>query len=51
MEDSGELLKIIKPFGFTEQELSGNQTAEQLANKKLYRIVVAELRKWQDFTK
>ncbi|MCB8814370.1 ectoine/hydroxyectoine ABC transporter substrate-binding protein EhuB [Desulfosporosinus shakirovi] len=28
---SGELLKIISPFGFTEQELPGDKTAEELS--------------------
>lgn len=31
LKKSGELLKILKPFGFTEQELPGDVTAEQLA--------------------
>jgi polar amino acid transport system substrate-binding protein len=30
LQGSGELLKIIKPFGFTEQELPGDVTAEEL---------------------
>lgn len=30
MKESGELLKILKQFGFTEQELPGNVTAEEL---------------------
>ncbi|MFC5651076.1 ectoine/hydroxyectoine ABC transporter substrate-binding protein EhuB [Paenibacillus solisilvae] len=30
MKDSGELLTILKKFGFTEQELPGDTTAEQL---------------------
>lgn len=31
LKDSGELLKIIEPFGFTEQELPGEITAEELS--------------------
>lgn len=31
LKDSGELLKIIEPFGFTEQELPGDMTAEELS--------------------
>ncbi|MDF2667712.1 MAG: ectoine/hydroxyectoine transporter solute-binding protein [Paenibacillus sp.] len=31
LKQSGELLEILKPFGFTEQELPGDMTAEQLA--------------------
>ncbi|MFC4768901.1 ectoine/hydroxyectoine ABC transporter substrate-binding protein EhuB [Effusibacillus consociatus] len=31
LKESGELLKILKPFGFTEQELPGDVTAEQLS--------------------
>ncbi|AET67656.1 ectoine/hydroxyectoine ABC transporter solute-binding protein [Desulfosporosinus orientis DSM 765] len=31
LKDSGELLKIIEPFGFTEQELPGDKTAEVLS--------------------
>ena len=34
MKESGELLEILKPFGFTEQELPGEKTAEELVNKK-----------------
>lgn len=30
LQDSGELLKIISPFGFTEQELPGDVTAGEL---------------------
>jgi len=30
LKDSGELLKIIEPFGFTEQELPGDITAEDI---------------------
>ncbi|PZE19637.1 ectoine/hydroxyectoine ABC transporter substrate-binding protein EhuB [Paenibacillus xerothermodurans] len=30
MKESGELLTILKKFGFTEQELPGDMTAEQL---------------------
>ncbi|UFJ40263.1 ectoine/hydroxyectoine ABC transporter substrate-binding protein EhuB [Brevibacillus humidisoli] len=30
LKESGELLNIIKPFGFTEQELPGDMTAEKL---------------------
>jgi polar amino acid transport system substrate-binding protein len=32
LKESGELLKILEPFGFTEQELPGDMTAEELAN-------------------
>lgn len=41
LKDSGELLKIIGPFGFTENELSGDITAAQLCKhncKDLLRI-------------
>lgn len=31
LKDSGELLKILESFGFTEQELPGNVTAEELS--------------------
>jgi polar amino acid transport system substrate-binding protein len=31
LKDSGELLEILKPFGFTEQELPGDVTAEELS--------------------
>lgn len=31
MKDSGELLKILQTFGFTEQELPGDITAEELS--------------------
>lgn len=31
LKDSGELLEIISPFGFTEQELPGDKTAEELS--------------------
>ncbi|MCO1602476.1 ectoine/hydroxyectoine ABC transporter substrate-binding protein EhuB [Desulfosporosinus nitroreducens] len=31
LKNSGELLKIISPFGFTEQELPGDKTAEELS--------------------
>ncbi|CAM4007170.1 ectoine/hydroxyectoine ABC transporter substrate-binding protein EhuB [Cohnella lubricantis] len=31
LKDSGELLEILKPFGFTEQELPGDMTADQLS--------------------
>lgn len=31
LRESGELLKIISPFGFTEQELPGDKTAEELS--------------------
>lgn len=31
LNESGELLKIIGPFGFTEQELPGDKTAEELS--------------------
>ena len=30
MKESGELLEILQPFGFTEQELPGDVTAQQL---------------------
>ncbi|BCJ86710.1 ectoine/hydroxyectoine ABC transporter substrate-binding protein EhuB [Effusibacillus dendaii] len=30
LEDSGELLNILSPFGFTKQELPGGKTAEEL---------------------
>ena len=30
LQDSGELLKIIEPFGFTEQELPGDVTVEDI---------------------
>nr|WP_306812702.1 ectoine/hydroxyectoine ABC transporter substrate-binding protein EhuB [Paenibacillus soyae] len=30
MKESGELLEILQPFGFTEQELPGDMTAQQL---------------------
>jgi len=33
MKESGELLEIIKPFGFTEQELPGDATTDNLCNK------------------
>ncbi len=33
MKASGELLDILKKFGFTEQELPGDMTAEQLCKK------------------
>jgi polar amino acid transport system substrate-binding protein len=33
LKKSGELLEILKPFGFTEQELPGDMTAEQLAKE------------------
>lgn len=33
LKDSGELLKIIEPFGFTESELPGDMTAEKLCKK------------------
>lgn len=33
LNDSGELLKILEPFGFTEQELPGDKTAEELSKK------------------
>lgn len=32
LQDSGELLKIIEPFGFTEQELPGDITVEGFIN-------------------
>lgn len=32
LKDSGELLEIISPFGFTEQELPGDMTAKVLCN-------------------
>ncbi|TBL68492.1 ectoine/hydroxyectoine ABC transporter substrate-binding protein EhuB [Paenibacillus thalictri] len=31
LKKSGQLLEILKPFGFTEQELPGDMTAEQLS--------------------
>jgi len=31
LNESGDLLKIISPFGFTEQELPGDKTAEELS--------------------
>jgi len=31
LKESGELLKLLEPFGFTEDELPGDMTAEQLA--------------------
>lgn len=31
LKESGDLLKIISPFGFTEQELPGDKTAEELS--------------------
>lgn len=31
MQESGELLEILRPFGFTEQELPGDVTAEELS--------------------
>lgn len=31
LQQSGELLKILAPFGFTEQELPGEKTAEELS--------------------
>jgi len=33
LKASGELLEILRPFGFTEQELPGDMTAEQLAEE------------------
>lgn len=33
LKKSGQLLDILKPFGFTEQELPGDMTAEQLAKE------------------
>ncbi|WNQ11869.1 ectoine/hydroxyectoine ABC transporter substrate-binding protein EhuB [Paenibacillus aurantius] len=33
MKDSGELLTILKKFGFTEQELPGDATSESLCKK------------------
>jgi polar amino acid transport system substrate-binding protein len=33
MKESGELLEIISPFGFTAQELPGDMTADQLCGK------------------
>ncbi|BFT69442.1 ectoine/hydroxyectoine ABC transporter substrate-binding protein EhuB [Paenibacillus sp. P36] len=32
LKKSGQLLEILKPFGFTEQELPGDMTANQLSN-------------------
>ncbi|HWO95963.1 MAG TPA: ectoine/hydroxyectoine ABC transporter substrate-binding protein EhuB [Bacillus sp. (in: firmicutes)] len=34
MKESGELLKILQKFGFTEQELPGDQTAQGLCKAK-----------------
>lgn len=31
LKDSGELLEILQPFGFTEQELPGEKTASELS--------------------
>jgi polar amino acid transport system substrate-binding protein len=31
LKESGELLEILKPFGFTEQELPGDKTASELS--------------------
>ncbi|MFS0553740.1 ectoine/hydroxyectoine ABC transporter substrate-binding protein EhuB [Brevibacillus sp. 179-C9.3 HS] len=31
LKESGELLEILKPFGFTEQELPGDMTANELS--------------------
>jgi polar amino acid transport system substrate-binding protein len=31
LKESGELLKILEPFGFTEQELPGDETAAELS--------------------
>jgi polar amino acid transport system substrate-binding protein len=33
LKESGELLEIIKPFGFTKHELPGDVTAEQLSKE------------------
>lgn len=33
LKQSGELLKILQPFGFTEQELPGDMTAEKVINR------------------
>lgn len=33
LKESGELLKILEPFGFTEQELPGDMTAEELSKQ------------------
>ncbi|GAB7389036.1 ectoine/hydroxyectoine ABC transporter substrate-binding protein EhuB [Bacillaceae bacterium] len=33
LKESGELLEIIKPFGFTEDELPGDMTTEELCQK------------------
>ena len=33
LKESGELLEILKPFGFTEQELPGDKTAEELSKE------------------
>lgn len=33
LKESGELLKILEPFGFTEQELPGEMTAEELVKE------------------
>ncbi|SDG98230.1 ectoine/hydroxyectoine ABC transporter substrate-binding protein EhuB [Desulfosporosinus hippei] len=34
LKESGELLKIISQFGFTEQELPGDKTAEELSTPR-----------------
>lgn len=34
LKESGELLKILQPFGFTEQELPGDKTAEELSRSE-----------------
>ncbi|MCD1261092.1 ectoine/hydroxyectoine ABC transporter substrate-binding protein EhuB [Paenibacillus athensensis] len=33
LKQSGELLEILKPFGFTEQELPGDMTADKLSGE------------------
>lgn len=33
LKKSGQLLEILKPFGFTEQELPGDMTADQLSKE------------------
>jgi polar amino acid transport system substrate-binding protein len=33
LKESGRLLEILEPFGFTEQELPGDMTAEQLVKE------------------
>jgi len=33
LKESGEVLNIIKPFGFTETDLPGDTTTEELCGK------------------